>query len=552
MKKIHFVLILAALITASCGSGDLLSGVGTKLQDCPRADLPYPRPEPDYTGKLEKDFSPFTEALEAYSPEQIASREDLVSGKTILELGDLLEAGELTSFDLTVYYLERIQRYDVNWLNSVLELNPKALIIAQALDDERAAGKVRGPLHGIPVLLKDNIATGDELHTAAGAAALLGWDPDRDAFLVSQLREAGAVILGKANLSEWANYMDPCLPDGFSANGGQTRNPYGPFDTLGSSSGPAVAVAADLAAVSVGTETQGSIIQPAEINSVVGLKTSRGLVSRDYVIPLLPPQDVPGPLGRTVTDVAILLSALTGVDQNDPETTLAAELAGTDFTHYLNPASLEGVRVGVFIWNENAFAAYFEENGITDLEQQDIFRKGFQPRTEESRELIASLNAAGIATVEIPHTSQPSVFLVDFSTAVEAGFLQALDSFLASLGSGAPFSSLEEIVAFNSEDPANRAPYGQGLLEGSLNNGLSAEETQELIAGNQAAGEYSFVGNTIQIELGPTTLAACPEGSQGETFLELLPGEKEYQIGQEEGKTILALSAPYVVDVPGF
>jgi amidase len=194
-------------------------------------------------------------------------------------------------------------------------------------------------MHGIPVLLKDNIATGDHLQTAAGAAAMLGWDPDRDAFLVRRLRDAGAVILGKANLSEWANYMDSCMPDGFSTNGGQTRNPYGPFDTLGSSSGSAVAVAADLTTVSVGSETQGSIIKPATINSVVALKTSRGLVSRDYILPLLPWQDVPGPIGRTVTDVAALLSAMVGVDENDPETAAAAELSGTDFAQFLSPRS---------------------------------------------------------------------------------------------------------------------------------------------------------------------------------------------------------------------
>jgi amidase len=158
--------------------------------------LPYHRPEPANDGKLTRDFSPFTAALESYSAEQIAARESLVSGKTIPEMQDLMEGGELTSVELVVYYLERIQRYDVNKLNAVLELNPQVLEIAQALDDERAAGNLRGPMHGIPVLLKDNIATGDQLHTAAGAVVMLDWDPSRDAFLVSQLRDAGAIILG--------------------------------------------------------------------------------------------------------------------------------------------------------------------------------------------------------------------------------------------------------------------------------------------------------------------------------------------------------------------
>ena len=258
MKKTAFVvLLILGLLLAGCKSdGGVTDG------DCPLKDLPFPRPEPDYSAKLTRDFAPFIAQLEAYGPEEFAAREALVSGKTVPELQALMEGGELTSVDLVVYYLERIQRYDVDKLNSVLELNPEALEIAQALDDERASGNVRGAMHGIPVLLKDNIATGDQLHTAAGAVAMLDWDPDRDAFLVSQLRDAGAVILGKANLSEWANYMDSCMPNGFSANGGQTRNPYGPFETYGSSSGSAVSVAAELTAVSVGSETQGSIILP--------------------------------------------------------------------------------------------------------------------------------------------------------------------------------------------------------------------------------------------------------------------------------------------------
>ena len=184
--------------------------------------------------------------------------------------------GRLSSVELVTYYIDRIRRYDVDKLNSVIELNPEALTIAAQLDREQATGKARGPLHGIPVLLKDNIATGDQMHTTAGAYALKDWRADRDAFLVRKLRAAGAIILGKANLSEWANYMDPCMPSGFSAVGGQTRHPYGAYDPLGSSSGSAVAVAAHLTTVSVGSETSGSIIQPARFNSVVALRPSQG------------------------------------------------------------------------------------------------------------------------------------------------------------------------------------------------------------------------------------------------------------------------------------
>ena len=331
MNKLTLLLsILIGLLLVGCqdsGTGNI-SNNGS----CPLNELPYPRPEPLYDGKLKRNFSHFDALLKAYTPELSEARDALLKGKNILQIQALLESGKLTSVVLLAYYLERIQRYDVDKLNAVLELNPDAMEIAGALDRERAANSVRGPMHGIPVLLKDNIATGDQLHTAAGSAAMLAWDPDRDAFLVTQLRNAGAIILGKANLSEWANYMDSCMPNGFSTNGGQTQNPYGPFETYGSSSGSAVAVAADLTTVSVGSETQGSMILPAGINSVVALKTSHGLVSGDYIIPLLPWQDVPGPMGRNVTDVAVLLSAMAGVGPNASNNT---NLAGTDFTRFL-------------------------------------------------------------------------------------------------------------------------------------------------------------------------------------------------------------------------
>ena len=471
----------------------LLGGCQADSEEaCPLDELPYPRPEPDYEGKLEREFGPFATALDSYTPEQAAARETLVSGKTVPELQQLMDSGELTAVDLAVYYLDRIQRYDIDKLNSVLELNPELLDIASTLDDERAAGSVRGPMHGIPVLLKDNIATGDQLHTAAGAAAMLDWDPARDAFLASQLREAGAVILGKANLSEWANWMDSCMPNGFSTNGGQTQNPYGPYETFGSSSGSAVAVAADLTTVSVGSETQGSIIAPAGVNSVVALKTSRGLVSRDYVIPLLPWQDVPGPMGRTVTDVAVLLSTMTGVDDNDPETAEAADLAGTDFSQFLTSDALDGLRVGVPIWNEEAFTQYFEENEVADAEQQQNLRDAFEPQIKESRARIDALTAAGVSVVEIPATAMPSFGLVDVGPALEFGYKDAVNSFLTRLGDDAPVRSLEEIIAFNKEDLANRAPYGQDHLEASQDTEITAEEYEALKQGNQAVARETL------------------------------------------------------------
>ncbi len=229
------------------------------------------------------------------SPASAAAELDaLVKEKPAVEIEKMLDEGQLTSVELVTYYADRIRRYDVDKLNSVIELNPDALADAAVLDDERKAGNLRGPLHGIPVLLKDNIAAAAPLHTTAGAAVLKDWQADRDAFVVQKLRAAGTIILGKANLSEWANYMDACMPSGFSAVGGQTRNPYGPYDTLGSSGGSAVSVSANLTALSLGSETSGSIVQPGRYNGVVALRPSLGLVGRDYVIPLGPDLDTPG------------------------------------------------------------------------------------------------------------------------------------------------------------------------------------------------------------------------------------------------------------------
>ena len=481
MKKTLLIApILLILFVTACGGQAAASAAA---EPCALVDLPYPRPEPEYTGKLPRDFGVFTTALESYTPDERAAREALVSGKTILELQDLLDSDEITSVDLVIYYLERIQRYDVDKLNSVLELNPEALEIAQAMDDERAEGSVRGLIHGIPVLLKDNIATGDQLHTAAGAAAMLGWDPDRDAFLVGQLRNAGAIILGKANLSEWANYMDSCSPNGFSANGGQTQNPYGPFETYGSSSGSAVSVAADLVTVSVGSETQGSLIMPAGINSVVGLKTSRGLVSGDYIIPLLSWQDVPGPIGRSVTDVAVLLSAMTGVDGQDPNTQKAADLAGTDFTQFLLPEAVNGVRVGIPIYSEERIEKDVTEAPLLSDELRDTLRQYYLGNNSGLRALGGLLESVGIEVVEVEYDDLPD--MVDVSLALEYGYKEDINQFLLNLGDQAPAASLEAIIAFNNEDLGNRAPYGQDHLEASQNTAVTAEEYEQMKTGNQ-------------------------------------------------------------------
>jgi len=446
----------------------------------------YPLAEPDYRGKRQRDFSAFEDALAGLAENRIADLDSLLADATLLDLQDLMDDGQFSAEELVTYYVERIQRYDLDKLNSVLELNPEALAIARQLDAERAAGTVRSPMHGIPVLLKDNIATDDGLHAAAGAWAMRDWQPSRDAFLVAQLRDAGAIILGKANLSEWANYMDVSMPSGFSVLGGQTRNPYGPFDTLGSSSGSAVAVAANLAAVTVGTETQGSIIQPAVINGVVGLKTSRGLVSRDHILPLVDWMDVPGPIGRSVTDVAVLLSAMTGVDQNDPATLDAAEVAATGYTQYLVAEAAAGTKLGIVVQDDASIDQLIAD---FEMEEDDAanFRVAMQQVNDGVREQAAPFADLGITLVEIPAAALPDT--PDLSAVIDYGFHTGLDAFLANLGDEAPVMSLAEIVAINAEDPANRAPYGQGHLESAVNSDLSAEAYAAQVAESMSVAD---------------------------------------------------------------
>lgn len=470
-----------------------------RFPSCLEAVVPrgrqFPLAEPTYNAKRPLDLTAFGTALDGWTPAQAAATDELLAGKSISDVQALMDGGRLSAVDLVTYYVDRIKRYDVDKLNSVIELNPDALTLAAALDAERAGGTVRGPLHGIPVLLKDNIATGDKMHTTAGAYALKDWQADRDAFLVQQLRSAGAIILGKANLSEWANYMDPCMPSGFSAVGGQTRNPYGPYDTLGSSSGSAVSVAANLATISVGSETSGSLVQPARYNGVVGMRPSQGLVSRDHVIPLSPDLDTPGPMGRSVTDVALLLTAMAGVDANDAKTADAAPLAGTDFTKYLSLDEARKLRVGVIIPTQALSATlqqkqtileHLNDKPLSEEERQALLVEEVIPAWGgDPAVAIKALEALGIEFVPIEDSTLPQ--LPDTAGPLLAhSFKAGLDAFLGGLPSPAPAGSLADIVAFNAADPANRAPYGQAFLERATANPLTDAEFDRVRATAQA------------------------------------------------------------------
>lgn len=377
--------------------------------------------------------------------------------KTINELQDAMGAGTLTSRGLVEMYQARIQALDQNGpaLRSVLEINPDALAIADALDEERATKGPRGPLHGIPILLKDNIATADRMQTTAGSLALLGSQPARDAFVARKLREAGAVILGKANLSEWANFRSTTSSSGWSARGGQALNPYVlDRSPCGSSSGSATAVAANLAAASLGSETDGSILSPAATNSVVGIKPTVGLTSRAGVIPISHSQDTIGPFGRTVADAAILLGAITGVDERDAVTQESAGRFCTDYTQFLDRTGLQGARIGI------PRQVYFGYSAKIDAVVNAAIGR--------MRELGAVIvDPADIPTAKQMADSKSEETMLLFE--LKAG----LNAYLADLVSS-PARTIAEIIAFNEAHAGEELPYfGQEHF-------LQAEETTSL------------------------------------------------------------------------
>jgi amidase len=269
---------------------------------------------------------------------------------TVDELQQQMQSGKITSASITRMYLQRIEAIDKNGpqLNAVIEINPDAVAIAEAMDNERKAGKLRGPLHGIPLLIKDNINTGDKMMTTAGVLALKGNIAKEDAFIVKRLREAGAVLLGKTNLSEWANFRSTRSTSGWSSRGGQTKCPYIlDRNPSGSSAGSGSAAAANLCCISIGTETDGSVVSPSSVNGLVGIKPTVGLWSRSGIIPISSTQDTAGPMCRTVKDAAILLGALTGVDNKDSVTQNSNGKSYKDYTQFLQKDGLKGKRIGV-------------------------------------------------------------------------------------------------------------------------------------------------------------------------------------------------------------
>ena len=365
---------------------------------------------------------------------------------TIRELQEKMASGVYSSIQVTQLYLDRIEAIDKNGprLNSVIEINPDALAIARQMDDERKAGKVRGLLHGIPVLIKDNIDTADNMKTTAGSLALADHVAAKDAFLVSRLREAGAVLLGKTNLTEWANFRSTKSCSGWSSKGGQTKMPYyTDRNPCGSSSGSGVAVSANLCVVAVGTETDGSVTCPASTNGTVGIKPTVGLVSRSGIIPISFTQDTAGPLARTVTDTAILLNVLTGVDPNDEATKNSEGKSAPDYTLYLEANGLQGKRIGVEKKKyENQFLNRLQALVLDVLKQQgaDIIELEYKD----------PLDALGDEEFEL----------------MKHEFKYGINKYLSTANS--PMKTLEDLIAFNKANEDLAMPtFKQEIFEQS-------------------------------------------------------------------------------------
>ncbi len=360
---------------------------------------------------------------------------------TIPQMQQKMDSGLLSSEEIVQMYLDRIKAIDEEGpqLNSVIEVNPDALDIARKLDEERAQGNIRGPMHGIPVMIKDNINTADKMMTTAGAAALHGNYASEDAFLVKQLRTSGAVLIGKTNLSEWANFRSTRSSSGWSSRGGQTRNPFVlDRNPCGSSSGSGAAVSANLCAVTVGTETNGSIVCPSTANGVVGIKPTVGLVSRSGVIPISFSQDIAGPMGRTVTDAAIFLGALVGVDENDSKSVESEGNFKTDYTQFLDPNGLKGKKIGVW---RSRFG--FHEQVDAELE------KG-----------LAAMEAQGAELIDLDEIIDdmndlwgPSGLILEYE------FKDGVNKYLENASPTTGVKTLADVIAYNKANEAQAMPF---------------------------------------------------------------------------------------------
>lgn len=410
----------------------------------------------------------------AVCPRESATRPEATEVKpfeldegTIAELQDGMKSGKFSARSLVENYTARIEEIDKRGpaINSVIEMNPDAFAIADALDQERKAKGPRGPLHGIPVLIKDNIDTADRMMTTAGSLALVGSRPPKDSFVAQKLRSAGAVILGKTNLSEWANIRSSHSTSGWSGRGGLTKNPYAlDRNPCGSSSGTGAGISANLAAVGIGTETDGSIVCPSSSNGLAGIKPTVGLVSRAGIIPISQSQDSAGPMCRTVRDAAILLGALTGVDPDDSATAASAGKSQTDYAQYCDPNGLKGARIGVA-------RRHFGFNDAVDA----LMEEALGVMKKQGAMLVDP------ADLQLPCRFEEHELLV-FLYELKAG----LNAYLARLGLGAPVRTLKDIIDFNDRNRQKEMPYfGQDLfLKAEAKGPLTEKEYMDALARN--------------------------------------------------------------------
>ncbi len=397
---------------------------------------------------------------------------------TIGSMQQKFASAQYSSQQVTELYLKRIEAIDKNGpaLHAVIELNPDAISIAKAMDAERKAGKIRGPLHGVPLLIKDNIDTADKMQTTAGSLAMLGNIASKDAFIVKKLREAGAVLLGKTNLSEWANFRSAKSCSGWSSRGGQTKNPYIiDHNPCGSSSGSGVAVSANLCMVAVGTETDGSVTCPAAVNGIVGLKPTVGLVSRSGIIPISHTQDTAGPMARTVTDVAILLGILAGSDEADATTNSSKSDKIIDYTQFLDINALKGKRIGVEKkpQGDNHFMHALLKKNLDLLTQQGAIIVEI--------EYLDKINELGGAEFEV----------------LQFEFKDGLNKYLST--ANAPVKTLTDVINFNKNNEDKAMPYfkQETLLSSQAKAGLeSAEYKTALKKSNE--GCQNIINNLLQ------------------------------------------------------
>jgi len=419
--------------------------------------------------------------------------EDELNEATIEGLQQKMKSGTATSRSITEAYLKRIKEIDQNGpkLKAVIELNPDALSIAQAMDAKRKAGKVRGPMHGIPVLIKDNIDSGDKMTTTAGSLALEGNHAKKDAFIVQKLRESGAVLLGKTNLSEFANFRSSHSTSGWSSRGGQTKCPYVlDRNPSGSSAGSGSAVAANLCAVAIGTETDGSIVSPSSVNGLVGIKPTVGLLSRSGIIPISVTQDTAGPMARTVKDAAVFLGVLTGIDPEDAVTKASRGKAQKDYTRFLNADGLKGKRIGV----------------------EKAFLKGNQDVVKLYKDAIEVLKQKGAIVVEIAIMKQINAIGAAEFMVLLYEFKDGLNKYLA--GSNSKNRSLKEVIDFNLKNEAKLMPYfkQETLVLAEQKGRLDSKEYKDALAKSTSARSIIDVAlrqNRLDAICGTTNGVAC-------------------------------------------